>query len=217
MMPVDAQVHQFVRSSEDGDDRLALHWYGMRRLHQTIFIVSVVLSSWLGMQDVHELGHVCAAWLTGGTVAQVVLHPLTISRTDVAENPAPLIVVWAGPVLGCLLPLAVWGVVTALRWPWAYLPRFFAGFCLIANGAYIGVGSFDRVGDAGVMLRHDSPAWWLWAFGAVTVPAGLWLWHRQGSHFGLGAAGGMVNARTTYACLGMLAALVVLGLAVDGE
>jgi hypothetical protein len=182
-----------------------------------LFIVSVVLSCWLGMQGVHELGHVCGAWLTGGSVGLVVLHPLTISRTDLAANPAPLIVVWAGPVLGCLLPLAVWGVVAALQLPWAYLLRFFAGFCLIANGAYIGAGSFDRVGDAGVMLRHGSPGWWLWAFGAVTVPAGLWLWHRQGSHFGLGTARGMVNVRATYACLGILAALVVLGLVVGGD
>jgi hypothetical protein len=189
----------------------------VRRLHQAVLIVSAVLGSWLGMQAIHEFGHIAGAWLTGGRVAQVVLHPLTISRTDLAHNPAPLRVVWAGPVFGCLLPLAAWGVAAGLRWHWAFLPRFFAGFCLIANGAYIAGGSFDRIGDAGVMLRHGSPAWLLWAFGVVTVPAGLWLWHGLGPHFGLGPARGRVSLAAAYTCLAALGALVVLGIVVDGE
>jgi hypothetical protein len=189
----------------------------MQRLHQLVLIGALVLASWLAMQDVHEFGHVLGSWLTGGQVARVVLHPLTISRTDLSHNPNPLLVVWAGPVLGCLLPLIAWGVAAAFRWPWTYLLRFFAGFCLVANGTYIAGGSFDRIGDAGVMLRHGSSPWWLWTFGAATVPAGLWLWHRQGPHFGLGPARGKVSAAAAYACLTTLLALIVLGLAVDGQ
>lgn len=81
----------------------------MQRFHQVILIASTLLGSWLGMQAVHEFGHVVGAWLTGGQVDRVVLHPLTISRTDLARNPHPLLVVWAGPVFGCLLPLDAWG------------------------------------------------------------------------------------------------------------
>ena len=77
----------------------------VKRLHQTVLIVSTVLSSWLGMQAVHESGHVLGAWLTGGRVARVVLNPLTISRTDLDDNPRPLVVVWAGPLFGVGLPL----------------------------------------------------------------------------------------------------------------
>jgi hypothetical protein len=95
--------------------------------------------------------------------------------------------------------------------------RFFAGFCLVANGAYIGVGALDPVGDAAVMLRHGSPAWSLATFGAVAVAAGLGLWHRQGPHFGLGPAQGRVDPAAAYACLAVLVLLVVLGLAIDGE
>jgi hypothetical protein len=182
-----------------------------------VLIVSVLLASWLGMQDVHEFGHVAAAWLTGGQVTQVVLHPLTISRTDLATNPSPLLVVWAGPVVGCVLPLMAWGLVEAFRWSWSYLPRFFAGFCLIANGAYIGVGSFDEVGDAGIMLRYGSPIWSLWAFGVVAVLIGFLLWHKQGKHFGLGQANGAVNSAAAYASLAIVVGLVVLGVVVDGE
>jgi hypothetical protein len=189
----------------------------MKRLHQGLLIGCTVLASWLGMQAVHELGHVLGAWLTGGQVVRVVLHPLTLSRTDLAENPCPLTVVWAGPVLGVLLPLAAWGLAAALRLPGAYLLRFFAGFCLVANGGYIAGGSFDRLGDAGQMLRHGSPAWLLWAFGAVTIPAGLWLWHRQGPHFGLGKARGQVSPGPAYASLVALIGLLALGLAVGGR
>lgn len=174
------------------------------------------MSSWLGMQDVHEFGHVLGAWSIGGQVARVVIHPLTISRTDLSQNPNPLVVVWAGPVLGCLLPLAAWGLAAALRWSLTYLLRFFAGFCLIANGAYVAGGSFDRIGDAGVMLRNGSTAWCLWAFGAVTMPAGLLLWHRQGPHFGLGKTRENVSPAAAYACLATLLALIGLGLASDG-
>jgi hypothetical protein len=186
----------------------------MKRFHQALLIASTILASWLGMQAVHELGHVLGAWLTGGRVARVVLHPLTISRTDLAHNPAPLVVVWAGPLLGVLLPLIVWGLAAAVRLPLAFLLRFFAGFCLVANGAYIGGGAFDRLGDAGDMLRHGSPIWLLWLFGAAAVPAGLWLWHRQGAHFGLGPAKGEVSRGAAAASLTALVTLIVLGLAV---
>lgn len=83
----------------------------------------------------------------------------------------------------------------------AYLPRFFAGFCCIANGAYIGFGSFGEIGDCGEMLRHGSAMWQLWLFGAVFLPLGISLWNRQGSHFGLGAADGKVDRRVAYVLL----------------
>ena len=60
---------------------------------------------WLAVQAVHEMGHIVAALATGGTVSQVVLHPLTISRTDLTENPHPLIVAWLGPLVGVAAPL----------------------------------------------------------------------------------------------------------------
>jgi hypothetical protein len=189
----------------------------VKRLHQVILIVSVVLGSWLGMQAVHESGHALAACLTGGRVARMVLHPLTISRTDLNHNPRPLVVAWAGPVFGTLLPLAFWMVAAWLRLPGAFVVRFFAGFCLIANGAYIAGGSFDGIGDCGEMLRHGSALWQLWLFGLVTLPAGLWLWHRQGPYFGLGSAEGRVRAGVAYASLVVCLGLLALTLVVDGE
>lgn len=189
----------------------------MTRVRQVVLVGSAVLASWLGMQAVHEAGHVLGARLTGGRVERVVLHPLTISRTDLAENPHPLAVVWAGPVVGVVAPLLLWAAAAAGRVPGAFLLRFFAGFCLLANGLYVGVGSLDRVGDAGDMLRHGAEPWQLWLFGAAAAPAGLALWNGQGPHFGLGPANGRVSAPAAYAALAACLALLGLGLAVGGE
>jgi hypothetical protein len=189
----------------------------MGRVYQFILLTSSVLGSWLGMQAVHESGHVLGAWLTGGHLDRVVLHPLTISRTDLVENPSPLVVVWAGPMIGVVAPLLIWLVAQKARLPEAFLVRFFAGFCLVANGLYIGVGSFGRIGDCGEMLRRGSAIWQLWLFGIVTVPVGLWLWHEQGSYFGLGHAGGRVSRRAAFTSLTVCVALVILGFIVGGQ
>src|SRR5262245_16974732 len=110
----------------------------------------------------------------------------------------------------------MWGVAAG-RIPGDYVFRFFAGFCLLANGLYVGVGSFAGVGDCGEMLRHGSQLWQLWLFGALTAPLGLWLWHGQGLHFGLGKAKGKVDPRVAYATLAVCGLLLVLGFAVGGE
>ncbi len=143
----------------------------MNRQHQIVLILSTILGSWLGMQAVHESGHVLGAWLTGGRVARVILHPLTISRTNLAHNPNPLFVVWAGPIVGVVVPFSIWACAAAARLPGAFVLRFFLGFCLLMNGIYIGVGSLDRVGDCGEMLRHGSEPWQLWLFGQSRHPS----------------------------------------------
>ena len=51
----------------------------MSRFHQALLIVSTLALSWLGMQAVHEAGHVLHAWWSGGRVERLVLHPLTLS------------------------------------------------------------------------------------------------------------------------------------------
>jgi hypothetical protein len=136
-----------------------------------------LLFAWLAMQAVHEAGHVIAAWSSGGKVQRVVIHPLTISRTDVSPNPRPLLVAWAGPIVGALTPLIIAALCRVSRRGPRRFCDFFAGFCLIANGAYIGAGSFLAVGDAGDLLRHGAAHGTLIIFGAAAVSLGLWIWH----------------------------------------
>ena len=188
----------------------------MRNLHQTTLIVSTIAGSWLGMQAVHELGHVVGAYATGGRVARVVLHPLRLSRTDLAQNPRPLVVAWAGPLGGVLGPLGLWGIAAVSRGDWAFLPRFFAGFCAVANGAYIGCGAFAWIGDAQQLRQHGAPVPLLAGFGIVCVALGLWLWHGQGRHFGLGPNRNEVRPGMAYASASVCAGLILLGIIVDG-
>lgn len=178
------------------------------QVRRSLFAAAVVVLSWLAMQAVHEAGHVLAAWSTGGTVTAIVLHPARISRTDVSPNPHPLAVVWGGPVFGVVAPAAAWGIAARLRRPSAYLWRFFAGFCLITNGAYIGSGAFDPVGDAADLVRLGTPAWLLAVFGLAAVPAGLAAWHGQAAWFGFGREPKPLPAGVVPSVLSLLGALI---------
>ena len=185
----------------------------MSRLDQAVLIVSACALSWLLMSAVHELGHVLGAVSTGGRVERVVLDPLAISRTDVRPNPHPLLVAWSGPIVGVALPLAALATCPRGRRVLRVLISFFAGVCLIANGLYLGVGSFFRIGDAGDLLRHGAAAWQLWLFGAVTVPLGLWLWNGTGPTFGFGIARGHVSRRAALICAGLAVAIAAAEIA----
>ncbi|MEZ6190207.1 MAG: hypothetical protein R3C45_02845 [Phycisphaerales bacterium] len=118
--------------------------------------------------------------------------------------------VWAGPVFGAAAPVLAWFVAHYFKASFSYLLRFFAGFCLLANGAYLGVGSFDQIADAGNLLELGTPVWQLWLFGFVCAPVGFLLWHGLGPGFGLGAPAGKVNVRHSYIMLGLLIAMVLI-------
>ena len=182
-----------------------------KRARLLLPVLSVV-AAWLAMQAVHELGHVIATLALGGTVDNVDLHPLHISRTDVGLNPNPLVVVWAGPAIGVVLPAAFWLAASALRLRHAFLARFLAGFCLVANGTYIGVGSFDRVGDCGDMLRYGSPIWTLWGFGALCTTAGFIAWHGLADRFGLRASAAPPERGSTVVAGASLASFLALAI-----
>lgn len=132
------------------------------------------------MVAVHELGHVLGAVLTGGQCVAVVLHPLAISRTDINPNPYPLVVAWMGPVAGVAIPLTAWWLVGQKGNCYAGVLRFWAGFCCVANGAYLGFGAFEAIGDSGDILRWGSPFWMLQVFGLLSVTTGILVWHRMG-------------------------------------
>jgi len=189
----------------------------MKRIEQLTLIASIIALSWLGMQAVHELGHAVGAWATGGQVSHVSLHPLSISRTDLSNNPHPLAVVWAGPVIGSVLPLLLFLIVKVCRFGFVYLFRFFAAFCLIANGAYIAFGPGRGELDTGVIVALGTPRWVMIAFGVLTIPLGLYLMHGEGKHFGLGEAKGKVSRPAIIFSLLVLVFLIVIELLFFGK
>ena len=71
------------------------------------------------------------------------------------------------------------------------------------------------MGDAGDLLRYGAPRWTLIAFGLVCVPAGLFLWHGLGPHFGLGEAKGRVDRRAAVGTLGLLLVVVLIEILLD--
>jgi hypothetical protein len=160
-----------------------------------LLIATTIALSWLVMMAVHEFGHVLHAWLSGGSVQRVVLHPLAISRTDVAPNPHPQFVAWGGAVWGSLIPLALLVSGGYLLPRYRFLLAFFAGFCCLANGLYLAAGSFTGAGDAGDLLRHGAASWQLILIGLPLSAAGLWLWNGLGPSFGYGPAAKPIDKR----------------------
>ncbi len=168
------------------------------RAFQALLVISFAAFSWLGFMVVHEFGHLVFSWATGASLSHVALHPLQISWSAFAPNPHPQLVGWGGPVLGSLLPLGLLAVARAARALGIYLFQFFAGLCLIANGVYMLIDTFDRGGDAGALLTHGAFAWQIILFGLIAAPLGFWCWHGLGFHFGLGAARGRSQSQCRY-------------------
>jgi hypothetical protein len=153
-----------------------------------ILVAGLVPTCWLGMMLVHECGHMLAAVITGGTVARLEFPLWGFSRTDVSPDPHPLLVTWAGPLAGVALPL-----LNALIWRTARRPSIlagiFSGFCLLANGAYLGAGSLAQVGDTAEILKHAGTLWTLRVVGLFLMTAGLVQWYLLGPALGIPRTG----------------------------
>ena len=182
------------------------------RIRQILLLATFLPWCWLMMMVVHEAGHVLMAWMTDATVERVVLHPLAISRTDLSENPHPLLVSWAGAIFGSLMPLHVWLMLWSLRLAVAPFVRFFAGFCLVANGVYLGMGAWTGDGDAGDLLRYGASLWHLILFGMVATGGGMWCWHGLGTTFGFANQHESITWRTIFSAVAALALTVMLEL-----
>ena len=149
---------------------------GANRLHrcfQALLIFSTAALSWLLMLAVHESGHVLQGWLSGAKLDAVHLPLFGFSRTDFAVNPHPLFVAWGG---ACGAAFCRWRFFIAARCFAAkrhvYLLAWFAGFCLIANGAYLLGGAILTGGadDGGVILQHGGARWQLSASASSPWP-----------------------------------------------
>jgi hypothetical protein len=153
----------------------------MNRPTRIILAVVTLYVSWMAMMAVHESGHVLAALAGGGRVHRVVLPFTDFSRTDVDPNPSPRLEVWGGPVWGSVIPLLGWLIVRGkFSKPVNTAVGFFTGLCLVANGAYLGMGWTMSAGDAAQLIKLGTPIWLLILFGLTATVLGLYVWHTLG-------------------------------------
>lgn len=152
-------------------------------------VACTLIASWYGMLLVHELGHVLAAWGTGSEVAAVRVPWVGFSQTEMVRYAEPAwVVVAAGPAAGVVLPALAWLAVRRIARGWSGEPlaRFFAGFCLVANGGYMASALVNASGDAADLLALGVPRWALGVPGLVSAGLGLAAWNGLGRSFGLG-------------------------------
>jgi len=147
-----------------------------------VLIIALLLAgSWYAMMLVHEFGHIIAAWATGSKVDAVHVPWVGFSQTLVPTTQWPRAVTSSGPIFGTLLPLFIWltarRISSLARRGWSVIARFFAAFCLLANGVYIGSALLSPVGDAEELVRVGVPAWALTALGLPAAALGIALWN----------------------------------------
>lgn len=132
---------------------------------RTVLFVLLLAVSWVTMTVTHEFGHVLGGWLGGATLTHYDLAPWRMPYSLHSPDPMPLLTLWAGPILGVLVPLVF---ALALRREWAW---FIADFCLIANGSYLAIAWFsgDRYLDTPRLLIAGAPPVTIVIYCGVTV------------------------------------------------
>lgn len=149
-------------------------------LRQLKILLLASLCSWHGMMTFHEAGHVIVAWSSGAEIVEVSIPLLGFSHTVVENDPNPLWTAWAGALGGA--GTALFALLVTVRFPRRarHIVLYMAGFSLVANGLYLGVGLLYRAGDCEVLLRLGAEPWQLLLFGLTSTGMGLICWHRMG-------------------------------------
>lgn len=131
------------------------------------FVVLLGLA-WCAMTVTHEAGHLVGGWLSGATLQTADLRPWALPYSLHEPDPHPLVTLWAGPLLGVLLPGLIGG---GWRHPVA---RFLADFCCLANGLYLAVAwlTGDHHLDTARLLRAGASPVWLLLFCGITIGFG---------------------------------------------
>ena len=119
------------------------------------------------MTITHECGHIVGGWLGGGTLRHAELRPWRLPHSMFQPDPRPLLTLWAGPIIGVLVPLAI-ALIVRRGWVW-----FIANFCALANGCYLAMAwiSGDRFLDTPRLL--DAGAWPISIVGYCLLTIGI--------------------------------------------
>ncbi|MCP4177698.1 MAG: hypothetical protein GY756_08020 [bacterium] len=139
------------------------------------YIILTIIISWWPMMVIHEFGHIISVLIFGGKINKLILYSWKFTYTIRSGSLHPLIDLWAGPVIGVLIPLIFYLIARKLRV--GFFWGMFSGFCLIANGIYIGIGWINKIGDTKEMINLGSPIYFMLIFSIVCTVSGLFIWH----------------------------------------
>ncbi len=120
------------------------------------------------MVTTHEAGHLVGGWASGAELTACDLAPWRLPYSIHHPDPHPKVTLWAGPLIGVLLPLAT-AIVFRHRSVWLV-----ADFRLIANGSYLALAfaSDDRFLDTTRLLDAGTHPLGIVAFCLATIPTG---------------------------------------------
>lgn len=140
------------------------------RSHRRVVLTFAVWIAWAWtvMTVTHEMGHVLAGIVGGGKLSVLELRPWHLPHSLFAHDRFPLLTLWSGPALGCLLPL---GAAAVVRRPSVW---FVAWFCLLANASYLLLGywSGDAELDSTKLINHGAHPTHLFFAVGLTLPLG---------------------------------------------
>lgn len=136
----------------------------------TVKLAGLLILSWVVMTTTHEFGHLVGGWLGGAKLREYDLFPWRLPYSLHAPDPNPLLTLWAGPVLGVLVPLSV---ATLFRREWML---FVADFCCLANGVYLALAWLvgDRLLDTPRLLAVGAWPASIVLYCIATIGVGYW-------------------------------------------
>ena len=128
----------------------------------------LLVASWVVMTFTHETGHIVGGWIGGATVTDFDLVPWHLPYSLHHPDPFPLLTLWAGPVLGVVVP----GLIAVIFRRRSLV--FIADFCLLGNGGYLALAwlAGDRFLDTQRLLDSGASPFAIAAYCASTIGIG---------------------------------------------
>ncbi len=90
--------------------------------------------------------------------------------------------------------------------------RFFAGFCLVANGGYLLGGTAMNEADVADLLGMGTPQWAPIVAGGIMLSLGLCMWHGLGPGIGFGRQAISPRWRQTLILIAIVVGIIVIEL-----
>lgn len=162
-------------------DRLAPHERTrvVSRSSRIVTFAFLLAASWFVVTFTHEIGHIVGGWIGGATLTDFDIAPWRLPYSVHHPDPHPLLTLWAGPVLGVVVP----GLAALLfRRRWLV---FIADFCLLANGGYLTLGwiAGDRLLDTPRLLHAGASPLVVAAFCILATGVGYVRFRRDATEY----------------------------------